>query len=234
MFFPTKPLEATFIERPNRFLGVVDLSGETVECFIPNPGRMHELLYPGSRVYLLNREGGKRRTGYDLVLVEDSGKLISVDSRIPNTVVREGILEGAFPMFHGLELERAEPPFRGSRLDFLLRGRGGKLILEVKSCTLVEGGVALFPDAPTLRGLRHIGNLRESLAEGRGALMFVIQRGDAPLFRPNRVTDGDFARALTSASEAGVEVYAYDCAVSLEGVLLNRPIPVDLSPDRDF
>lgn len=232
MRFSSPLIPATFRERPNRFLGHVELKGERMECFIPNPGRMRELLRPGVKVHLLEKWGPRRRTRYDLVLVEYDGTLVSIDSRTPNRVLREAIQAGRIPEFDGLRVERMEPTFQDSRFDLLLRGERSTLILEAKSCTLVEEGVALFPDAPTKRGTRHLKTLVKALEIGRAAIFFLIQRNDAEAFTPHEAMDPGFAEALREAASAGVEVYAYDSTVTLTGVALNMKLPVilQLSP----
>lgn len=223
-------MPALFRERLNRFLGEVEIDGGRALCFIPNPGRMEELLRGGGRVYLLERPSERRKTRYDLVLVDLAGTLVSVDSRVPNRVVAEAIEEQRLPEFRGLRIERREPVFEDSRLDFLLSGGSGPLLLEVKSCTLVEDGVGLFPDAPTDRGRRHLRALMRARKAGRAAVFFLIQRGDAGVFQPNGRTDPRFAETLREAAAGGVEVYAYNVNVSLRGVTIHRRVPVRLSP----
>jgi sugar fermentation stimulation protein A len=131
-------------------------------------------------------------------------------------------------MFHGMRIRRREPVFEDSRLDFHLEGDSGQLLLEVKSCTLVEDRTGLFPDAPTKRGRRHIRTLMEALKLGRSAVMFVIQRVDADALRPNEETDPRFAEALREAAGLGVEVYAYSCEVSLRGVSIDKQMVIRL------
>lgn len=232
MRFPKPLVPGVFNERPNRFLGVVDVRGNSTLCFIPNPGRMSELLYPGSDVYLLEKNYFSRRrhrkTGYDLVLVDLDGTLVSIDSRAPNTLVAEAIDENSLPMFYGMEIRKKEPLFKDSRLDFHLQGDSGSLLLEVKSCTLVEDRTGLFPDAPTKRGRRHLRTLMKALKLGRSAIMFVIQRIDADTLRPNEVTDPQFAEVLREAAGLGVEVYAYSCEVTLRSVSIFRQVDIRL------
>jgi sugar fermentation stimulation protein A len=226
MRFPGSLVPATFLDRPNRFLGNVQINGRHVQCFIPNPGRMKEFLHSGARVYLLERSSEKRKTGYDLVIVDHEGRLVSIDSMMPNRIVAEAIEAGSIPEFRGLNIEKREYTWGDSRLDFLLRGETGQLLLEVKSCTLVRDGVGLFPDAPTARGSRHLMTLVSGLERGRAAAFFLIQRDDAGYLKPNEETDPEFAANLREAHHGGVEVYAYTSEVTLEGVFLKERVPV--------
>jgi len=229
MLFGRGLVPATFKARLNRFLGEVEIDRRRVLCFIPNPGRMEELLHPDAKVYLLEKASEHRKTGFDLVLVDLDGTLVSVDSRTPNKVVAEAIETGRLHELHGLRIEKKEPVFEDSRLDFRLAGAQTSMLLEVKSCTLVEEETGLFPDAPTERGRRHLHALVRTLETGRAAVLFLIQRSDANAFRPNEGTDPRFAEVLRKAVECGVEVYAYNSRVTLQGVSMNRRVSVTLS-----
>ncbi len=203
--------EARFRERLNRFLVKVDLQGGSTLSHLPNPGRLKELLRPGARVYLQKETGERRRTRYDLVAVEFGSVLVSVDSRLPNRAILTLLREGRLKEFEGYSTVVPEAGVGGSRVDFLLRD-GQDCYLEVKSCTLVVRGTALFPDAPTDRGTRHLGELTRLVRSGlRAAILFVVQRPDATLFRPNDEADPKFGEALRRASAAGVEVHAHRC-----------------------
>lgn len=227
-----KPLKkGCFLARLNRFLGLVELEGESVGCFIPNPGRLRDLLKAGAKVYLSEGGSESRKTRYDLALVELGETLVSIDSRMPNRVIGEAVDSGLIPEFRGLGIKEREPTVQGSRLDFLLHGDAQNLLLEVKSCTLVEGGVALFPDAPTSRGERHMKALSNALGVGRAAVLFLVQRDDASVFRPNWEVDPRFSEALRKAVERGVEAYAYTTRVSPSSVELHRRLPIELGPD---
>ena len=228
MRFSGRLVPAIFQSRPNRFLGVVLVDGVETLCFIPNPGRMKELLYRGARVYLLLVQSDTRKTQYNLTLVDHEGTLVSVDSNVPNRLVREAVDRGIIEPFEGFRVKKAEYTFGESRLDFLLESDSGKLLLEVKSCTLIRDGVALFPDAPTKRGSRHLRTLTRGLTQGRSAVFFLIQRSDANSFRPNMETDSDFATNLKEANREGVEVYAYSSRVDFDGVFLGSRVPIDL------
>ncbi|MCW4012896.1 MAG: DNA/RNA nuclease SfsA [Candidatus Bathyarchaeota archaeon] len=228
MKHPSTPIPATLLRRPNRFLGVVDLEGEHVECFIPNPGRMHELMVPGTRVHLINKPGDHRKTSYDLTLIEYNDTLVSIDSRLPNYMLREAINQGKLPEFKDYKVERTEPSFHDSRLDLKLSNGTNQILLEAKSCTLVEEGLALFPDAPTKRGARHMNTLIKALEHGRAAVCFIIQRDDASEWRPHVEMDPLFTENLRKAVENGVEAYAYTCNITLEGTTIGRRVPVNL------
>ncbi|OGD58073.1 hypothetical protein A3K78_00425 [Candidatus Bathyarchaeota archaeon RBG_13_52_12] len=219
---------ATFVARPNRFLGLAEVDGATVECFIPNPGRMRELLFRGARVYLHRCDHSSRKTSYDLTLTEHEGTLVSIDSRVPNSVIDESIRAELLPEFDGYVIDRHEPIFGDSRFDLRLIDGSRSALLEIKSCTLVVSGIALFPDAPTRRGARHLRTLSEALRVGRSAFVFLIQRDDACSLRPNEATDPDFSDALRKALLKGVEVYAYGSKVTLEGITINRRVPVKI------
>ncbi len=229
MRFPSKPVEATFIKRLNRFLGLIEIEGAETECFIPNPGRMKELLEVGKKVYLLEKDAQYRKTSYDLILVNHNGKMVSTDSRVPNKVFQEAMEFSMIPEFEGYSVRFKEYSFLNSRLDFLLEAKSKKpLLLEVKSCTLVKGDMAIFPDAPTKRGVRHIFDLVQAFPKKRAAIFFLIQRDDACIFKPNNVTDPGFTEALRKASILGLEIYAYNSLVTLDYVQINEKMTVKL------
>ena len=234
MRYESKPIPATFLKRPNRFLGVADLGGRRVECFIPNPGRMHELLYPGAKVYLMEKAGSHRKTRYDMILVAHEGTMVSLDSRLPNLLLTEAVESGALPEFRSYRVVRSEPVFEDSRLDLLLTRNGSNLLLEAKSCTLLDDGVALFPDSPTTRGTRHIRALARALDCYEAAVVFVVQRPDARAFAPHWVMDPAFSEALASAVANSVQAYAYRCEVSLEGVRIAGRLPLKLDNPFDY
>jgi len=160
-------------------------------------------------------------------LVDVAGTLVSADARLPNTLVEEALHEGRLSPFEGYDDVRREVQYHESRLDFALKKKGQRCLIEVKSVTLVDGGLALFPDAPTRRGHRHVQELRRAVGEGdRAAVVFVVQREDVRAFTTNDGADPAFAGALRCALAGGVEVYAYACQVSRYEVRLDRPLKV--------
>ncbi|HSJ07336.1 MAG TPA: DNA/RNA nuclease SfsA [Longimicrobiales bacterium] len=233
---PGPLLETVFVERPNRFLvrclpPDAAADADPYDAHLADPGRLKELLLPGRRVWLRAvADAPHRRTRWSAVLVEspDGDGLVSVDTTMPNRLIRAALEERTLDEFRGWSLERREVVLGRSRIDFVLRREDGRrLALEVKSVTLVEDGEALFPDAVTARGARHVGELA-ALARGGewdAAILFVLQRPDANRIRAASDIDPVFARALADAKAAGVRVYGRRCRVSPRCLTLGDAVP---------
>ncbi|MCH8897466.1 MAG: DNA/RNA nuclease SfsA, partial [Chloroflexi bacterium] len=173
-------VEATFIRRLNRFAANLEVDGREVMAHLANSGRLGELLVPGYRMLLTPVAGDHRKCPFDLALVDLGFTLCSADARLPNVLLAEAIESGRVAEFQGYSRVRREVTYGDSRLDMLLEGPGQSCFVETKSVTLVEDGLALFPDAPTLRGVKHLNSLIHAKEEGyRAAVVFVIQRSDA-------------------------------------------------------
>ncbi len=222
--------EARFIERPNRFIALCRVGEEEVVAHVKNTGRCKELLTPSAKVFLERRPEGPRKTAWDLIAVEkpikDGSLLINMDSAAPNAAAREWLAAGGMGALTGL---RAEYTLGGSRFDFYALKEGRPLLIEVKGCTLEEEGVAYFPDAPTLRGLRHVQEMEKLARQGYlCALLFVIQMKGPSLFMPNDATHPAFGAALAEAARAGVEIRAVDCLVTPDSMTIDAPVRVTL------
>ncbi len=216
-----------FLARPNRFVAHVELEGERVVCHVKNTGRCRELLTSGAAVYLERAENPARKTPYDLIAVEKGDLLINMDAQAPNKVFGEWAAAGRF--LPGLTALRPEFTWEDSRFDFRLEDHLGPCFVEVKGVTLEQDGLALFPDAPTERGVKHLRGLRRAVEQGyRAAVFFVVQMKGPRLFRPNDDTHPAFGQALREAAAAGVGVYAWDCAVTPESLTLDAPVEVAL------
>ncbi len=210
-----RTLRGFFRERPNRFLALVKVGNRILPSFLPNPGRMHELLTPGTEVILREVLKENRKTNYDLIGVFFNSHMVSVDSRVPNKLVLESLKNRDIDELSEYSIIKPEYRFGHTRFDFLLTKDHGGCLLEVKSCTLVKNGVALFPDAETERGRRHVRDLMKAKKEGyRACVLFIVQRYDAHLFAPNDETDPKFGKVLRDAAVEGVEVYAYKVEIS--------------------
>ncbi|MCK4482257.1 DNA/RNA nuclease SfsA [Candidatus Bathyarchaeota archaeon] len=218
-----------FEQRLTRFSASVRIKGKIVKSFLPNPGRMVELLAFGTEVILNEASGGERKTSYDLIGVYYKDQRISLDSRVPNKLVLEALKNKDLPEFLEHTSIKLEHSYGHTRFDFLLSNEHEFCLLEVKSCTLVKNGVALFPDAKTKRGSRHVRHLLKAKNEGyRACILFMIQRTDAYVFAPNDEADPEFGRILRHAAARGVEVYAYCSEFVGDRIILKRKIKVDL------
>ena len=204
-------LPAVFLSRPNRFIARVRLPGGEIETVhVKNTGRCRELLTEGASVILSAPGSQGRKTKYDLVIVYKPGLgLVNLDSQAPNRVVLEW-LQG-----QNCSVIRPEYTYGESRLDFYLEKDGRRILREVKGCTLEQNGIGYFPDAPTVRGTRHLAELAKAAGEGyRAIAAFVIQMPGITRILPNRQTDPDFADALERAEKAGVEILYLPCRVT--------------------
>ncbi|WP_028987159.1 DNA/RNA nuclease SfsA [Thermicanus aegyptius] len=236
VFLPFPPLrEAVFLERPNRFLlrcRFVDEEKEVVKVHLPDPGRLKEIFLPGRRIWIAVADGVNRKTRFRAVLSErpDGKGFLSLDSTLPNQLVEAALKEKELEEWEGFTLVKREARAGDSRFDFLLHNREGvPLFLEIKSVTLVRGGIGFFPDAVTARGAKHVTELAQLAGKGdQAALLFLAQREDVVEIRPEEEIDPRFAESLRQAKEAGVGIYGRKCKVSLEGVELGDPIPVYL------
>jgi sugar fermentation stimulation protein A len=217
-----------FLARPNRFIAQVEIFGQVETCHVKNTGRCRELLVPGAEVYLEDRGGSPgRKTRYDLVAVRKGERLINMDSQAPNQAVLEWLRAGH--LFGENCTVRPEYRMGNSRFDFGIFRPEGTAYLEVKGVTLEQSGVCLFPDAPTIRGARHLAELGELAAAGGDCtVLFVIQMEGVRCFLPNREMDPVFARNLEQAQAQGVRILAWDCSVTPESMTLRASVPVCL------
>lgn len=224
--------KAVFLERPNRFIAHCTVDGMLETVHVKNTGRCRELLVPGATVYLEKSSNPNRKTAYDLVTVETPFGLVNMDAAAPNQVAGELLRAGA--ILSSPTLVRPEVRFGASRLDFYAENDQQRLFVEVKGVTLRQGAWAVFPDAPTVRGTKHMGELVQAVAQGyRAMALLIVQMGGCTAFRPNRETDPAFCRALRDARTAGVEVRAVDCRVTPNTVTANRELPVDLDGHKN-
>ena len=214
-----------FLSRLNRFSARAIVGGRELTVHIKNTGRLRELLIPGTEAVLCPAENRSRKTAYDLIAVRHEGRYVNIDSQAPNAAAAE-LMERLYP---GCSLRR-ERVFGSSRFDLYLEREELRLFTEVKGVTLVRNGTALFPDAPTARGRKHLLELIEARREGyAAAVLFLVQRDDCLRFSPNRETDPAFADSLAEAADAGVEVLCYDCEVTADSISARSPVPVLLN-----
>ncbi len=221
----TDLLTGTFRERPNRFT-VKFVRGKEIElAHLRDPGRLTELLLPNVKLLLRPAQNAaNRKTKYDVLAVLHEGQWVLINSGFHSDIAQELIESRVINEFKGYSIEKREYTYGNSRLDFLLStqmesGADEKLLLEVKGCTLVDEGLAKFPDAPTLRGKRHVEELIKAKGEGyNSAVLFLIMRDDATSFSPNWEMDLEFSKALKIARETGVDIIAYSFEIILKDI----------------
>lgn len=212
---------AIFKSRPNRFIAYCLLDGKQVIAHVRNTGRCREILIPGTTVYLEPSRNLERKTSYSLVGAEKGETLINIDSTAPNKIVFEALSNKkiVLPDLDNVFFLKKETIYNNSRFDFYLENEATRALIEVKGVTLEENGVALFPDAPTERGVKHIEELMMALDEGYSTYMlFIIQMKGVKYFSPNYAMHPLFGETLAKAKEKGVKILAYDCNVTAESL----------------
>jgi sugar fermentation stimulation protein A len=205
---------AVFIDRPNRFIARVEVNGTVENVHVKNTGRCRELLVPGAEVWLTASDDPLRKTAYDLVAVRKAnGRTVNIDSQAPNKVVSEWLKDRDY--------DRIVPEYKygSSRIDFYLERGNEKYLMEVKGCTLEEDGVGFFPDAPTMRGVKHVRELIRAKEEGYHAILaFVIQMDGVTEVRANVKTHPEFGEAMEDAARAGVRLLFLPCRVEPDSI----------------
>lgn len=218
-------VKGRFIDRPNRFIANCEINGKTEVCHVKNTGRCKELLIQGTTVYLQKSDNPNRKTQYDLIAVQKGERLINMDSQIVNSVALEYVPR----LFDKIKFIKPEYTYGNSRFDIYIETETDKTFVEVKGVTLESGGVTAFPDAPTVRGVKHLKELQKAVKEGYKAFaLFIIQMNDVKYFEPNRKTHPEFADELKKAAENGVNLLAFDCKVTPYSIEIDKRVPIKL------
>ncbi|MDI6600964.1 MAG: DNA/RNA nuclease SfsA [Thermoanaerobacteraceae bacterium] len=222
-------IDASFIKRLNRFEALVDLNGRETLVHVSNSGRLKELLLPGARVLLEIRERPGRKTPYELEMVYKGDRLISIDSQVPNRLILQSLRDKIIPSFAGYTVIEREKTFGNSRFDIKMSNESEICYMEIKGVTLEVNNIAMFPDAPTVRGSKHVKELTEVVKSGmRAVLMFVIQMDGINCFTPNDMMDPEFGSNVRKAVKSGVEVNAYTCSISRNDIALKAKVDIKL------
>jgi len=199
-FGPTE--KGVFLRRPNRFVVVCQFNGKTIKAFLPNPGRLWELLLPGAVLFLEKSFQPERKLPYTVVAIEREGRPVMAHTHRTNDLVEHLLRNGMVPQLKGVEIVKREAQHKNSRFDFLLKRGEEEIFLEVKSCTLFGKNVAMFPDAVTARGKRHVEELAEMKDHGKsGAVVFLICWPKANFFMPDYHTDLEFSKTMLAVKE---------------------------------
>ncbi|MGF7087762.1 sugar fermentation stimulation protein A [Kroppenstedtia sanguinis] len=223
---PGDPVPAFFVERPNRFQAVVEMGGKRELVHVPNTGRMDEMLFPGTPVMLEKSDNPRRKHPYSLKFVNKKGHWICIHSALANRVFEDAFDEGKMDWVQG-PLKR-EVPFGNSRMDFSI-GVDLSTLVEVKCVTYEEDGIAMFPDAPTVRGQKHVEELITALEQGyQAAVVFMIFMDFVHRFTPHRRIDPILTEKLRKAHDQGVLIKAYACSIHFREIAVERELPVEL------
>ena len=219
-----------FIDRPNRFIANIWVNGERESVHVRNTGRCKEILIPGTRVLLEKASNNrKRKTRFSLISAYKGSQLINIDSQIPNALVFSALNNNDLNTIKEIKYLKQEVTYQHSCFDLFYRNNHKKGFIEVKGVTLEKNRVALFPDAPTIRGTRHILELIDASKKGyENYLIFLIQMKGVKYFKPNEKMDPDFSQALRAADKNGVYIRAYDCLVTNDTLKIDQPVRVVL------
>lgn len=226
---------ARFLSRPNRFIAECELieTGEQVTVHVKNTGRGKEVLLPQAEVALSHSPSPKRKTAYDLVAVKKGKQWFNIDSQVPNALAAQGLLEGKIqlPKLNGhIRSLKREQRYGQSKFDiFIETDKEQKVFVEVKGMTLENDGIGAFPDAPTLRGLKHVKELTEAMAEGYQCyVLFIVQFERVDKTTINQEMQPELTQAIFEAQHSGVQVLVYNCRVSPETIQVLGEVPFDL------
>ena len=222
-------VQGIFLKRVNRFIAHVLIDHSEHIVHVKNTGRCKELFIPGVVVILEPSQNPDRKTGFSLIGIYKENRLINIDSQVPNHVVFEGLQAGLIPEIRDAKNMRKEVTYGNSRFDIYFETPQQKNFIEVKGVTLEQEGMVMFPDAPTVRGTKHVYEMIHAVQAGYGGyIFFLIQMKDVAYFKPNTITDHAFAEALILAAEKGVVLLAYDAVVDHDEILLGKRVPIVL------
>lgn len=225
--------EAIFLERPNRFIAYCRIKEEIHSVHVKNTGRCQELLVEGTKVYLEKSTNPSRKTKYSLITVQKGDRLINIDSQAPNVVAYEALKNKTIILPHLdeeiLHIQR-EKTYGHSRFDIYIETPTQKAFVEVKGVTLEEDNIVMFPDAKTLRGVKHVLELVKAHKEGyKCYVLFVIQMEGVRYFMPHKERHAEFAQVLLEGAQEGIEVLAYDTIVTTNTLHIHKNVEVILS-----
>lgn len=221
-------VQGIFVKRPNRFIAHVLIDGKEEIAHVKNTGRCKELLVPGAKVILEDcSHNPNRKTKYSLISVWKGDMLVNMDSQVPNAVVYDALKTNKIKGFEEITSIKREISFENSRFDIYFESGNEKGFVEVKGVTLEDNGIAMFPDAPTKRGKKHVLEMVDAVKKGYGGVIFfLIQMKGPKKFRPNWEMDKDFSDSVKFAQENGVEIMAYDSIVTENSIVLDNTVEI--------
>lgn len=229
MKFKQDLVHGKLIQRYKRFLADVELdSGEVVTAHCTNSGTMKSCLEEGAEVYLSPVNDPKRKTRFTWEMIKIDGGWVGINTSNPNLLAYEALRDQKIDGLRGYHQIRREVKFGDSRLDIVAENDREKCVIEVKNVTMKEGTRALFPDAITVRGKKHLATLTELKARGfRAVMLYVIQRSDIQTFGPAWEIDPAYSEALVRAIAAGVEIFPVMAKVTPQAIEIEKKIPFE-------
>jgi sugar fermentation stimulation protein A len=231
IYFPDL-VPGKLLRRYKRFLADVELeTNDVVTAHCPNTGAMTACSEPGRTVYLSVHDHPNRKLKYTWELIDMPTSLVGVNTQIPNRLVHHAIQSGGIPPFAGYDTVQSEVRVGNNhRLDLMVSKNGkDPCYIEIKNCSLVENGIARFPDAVTTRGRAHLIELQRLAAAGfRTVMFFLINRMDAKIFMPADHIDPAYGRELRKAVDNGIEIMVYDVCINLAKITVRGRIPFRL------
>jgi len=231
MKFSTPLIQGHLIKRYKRFLADIELSdGDIITAHCPNTGTMLSCSTPGSAVALSISDNPKRKYPHTLEMVQENSTWIGVNTSRTNGLVADAILNGSISEFGKVaSIKREVKTSDHTRLDLKLFCATEEIYVEVKNCSLAENGCAMFPDAVTTRGTKHLNELIRLSGEGKpSCIFFLVQRMDADRFAPASHIDSIYAKTLKEAAAKGVMIIAYQAEVSPSAIEVRHPLPLHI------
>lgn len=230
MEFQDKLVHGTLIKRYKRFLADIKLDdGTEVVAHCTNSGSMKSCLENGAEVFLTPVSAPKRKTKFTWEMIKINGGWVGINTGNPNKLAFEAISDGSIPGLDGYIFVKREVKFGDSRFDIFAKNETEDCFIEVKNVSMKEGKYALFPDAVTTRGQKHLKTLMEVRNKGmRAVMLYIIQRSDVEIFSPAREIDPHYSKLLKEAVAAGVEVIAIQAKVSPENIKLVKKLPIEI------
>tara|TARA_B100000963_G_C22589343_1_gene654705 strand:- start:725 stop:1420 length:696 start_codon:yes stop_codon:yes gene_type:complete len=227
MIFKKTLIPGVLIKRYKRFFVDVKIKDKTITAHCPNTGSMMGLLTKGNRVWLSKSDDPKRKLNYTLQIIEVKNSKIGINTHLTNKIVLSALQSEYIDIFKETEKIQREIKFgENTRFDFLILKNNRKFFIEVKNVTLSrKKGLAEFPDAVTLRGLKHIKELLKAKSQGYEVfLLFIVQRNDCNKFEIAEDIDPEYYKLLKKAVKKKLNILCYDCKITSKGIKLNRKI----------
>lgn len=230
MIFPKQLVHGTLIKRYKRFLADIKLdNNKIVTAHCTNSGTMKSCIEEGAEVYVTHVNNPKRKTQYTWEMIKINHKWVGVNTAWPNLLAAEAIKNNEIQGLKGYSTVKREVKFNDSRFDIYCENDKEKCFIEVKNVTMKVGNYALFPDAVTTRGLKHLNTLIEAKQQGyRAVMIYIIQRSDVSAFGPAKSIDPNYSKGLKNAINEGVEILALQAKVSPESIIIEKKLPVEI------